>query len=86
MKLKCCVGLKKKFIGGYMGVKSILDNLYYRILMCLLKIVKIKTHKKGVLIVPPAELDETYRDWETDRKSTRLNSSHITRSRMPSSA
>ena len=26
------------------------------------------------------------RDWETDRKSTRLNSSHITRSRMPSSA
>ena len=28
----------------------------------------------------------TYRDWETDRKSTRLNSSHITRSRMPSSA
>ena len=32
----------------------------------------------------PAEL--LYRDWETDRKSTRLNSSHITRSRMPSSA
>ena len=27
-----------------------------------------------------------YRDWETDRKSTRLNSSHITRPRMPSSA
>ena len=27
-----------------------------------------------------------YRVWETDRKSTRLNSSHITRSRMPSSA
>ena len=30
--------------------------------------------------------DGEYRDWETDRKSTRLNSSHITRSRMPSSA
>ena len=29
---------------------------------------------------------KVYRDWETDRKSTRLNSSHITRSRMPSSA
>ena len=27
-----------------------------------------------------------YRDWETNRKSTRLNSSHITRSRMPASA
>ena len=34
----------------------------------------------------PVELTEAYRDWETDRKSTRLNSSHITRSRMPSSA
>ena len=31
-------------------------------------------------------LNAPYRDWETDRKSTRLNSSHITRSRMPSSA
>ena len=31
-------------------------------------------------------LKHAYRDWETDRKSTRLNSSHITRSRMPSSA
>ena len=29
---------------------------------------------------------ETYRDWETDRKSTRLNSSHSAKSRMPSSA
>ena len=29
---------------------------------------------------------EVYRDWETDRKSTRLNSSHSGESRMPSSA
>ena len=29
---------------------------------------------------------DTYRDWETDRKSTRLNSSHSGESRMPSSA
>ena len=29
---------------------------------------------------------EKYRDWETDRKSTRLNSSHLKLSRMPSSA
>ena len=28
----------------------------------------------------------SYRDWETDRKSTRLNSSHRSLSRMPSSA
>ena len=30
--------------------------------------------------------DAMYRDWETDRKSTRLNSSHSAKSRMPSSA
>ena len=30
--------------------------------------------------------ETTYRDWETDRKSTRLNSSHEIPSRMPSSA
>ena len=29
---------------------------------------------------------EDYRDWETDRKSTRLNSSHSAKARMPSSA
>ena len=39
--------------------------------------------KKRAAAVP----DETqYRDWETDRKSTRLNSSHRSLSRMPSSA
>ena len=32
------------------------------------------------------ELKGVYRDWETDRKSTRLNSSHSAKSRMPSSA
>ena len=31
-------------------------------------------------------LNTQYRDWETDRKSTRLNSSHSAKSRMPSSA
>ena len=31
-------------------------------------------------------LGDRYRDWETDRKSTRLNSSHSAKSRMPSSA
>ena len=32
------------------------------------------------------DLSAGYRDWETDRKSTRLNSSHSAKSRMPSSA
>ena len=38
------------------------------------KVVKMVVKKAG------------YRDWETDRKSTRLNSSHEIPSRMPSSA
>ena len=37
---------------------------------------------KAFISDPTAE----YRDWETDRKSTRLNSSHSAKSRMPSSA
>ena len=38
-------------------------------------------------IVTPELYDiDRYRDWETDRKSTRLNSSHSAKSRMPSSA
>ena len=39
-----------------------------------------------VLSVVTKRLDAVYRDWETDRKSTRLNSSHEIPSRMPSSA
>ena len=34
----------------------------------------------------PTKVSGAYRDWETDRKSTRLNSSHSAKSRMPSSA
>ena len=57
--------------------------------------VKLSNGAEGLLIdIPDASVmtfefnfrDGKYRDWETDRKSTRLNSSHITRSRMPSSA
>ena len=36
--------------------------------------------------VRPIDNYRRYRDWETDRKSTRLNSSHSRASRMPSSA
>ena len=36
--------------------------------------------------VDDCKRDKVYRDWETDRKSTRLNSSHSGESRMPSSA
>ena len=41
--------------------------------------VSTSSYKKGII-------EGGYRDWETDRKSTRLNSSHRSLSRMPSSA
>ena len=45
---------------------------------------------KNIIEVTPVSTDTDitglYRDWETDRKSTRLNSSHSAKSRMPSSA
>ena len=40
----------------------------------------------GMYGVNLAAVERSYRDWETDRKSTRLNSSHEIPSRMPSSA
>ena len=41
---------------------------------------------KQYQITRRAEIETNYRDWETDRKSTRLNSSHRLCTRMPSSA
>ena len=52
--------------------------------------VCVKHHKFGIESFHEdplwAKEELEYRDWETDRKSTRLNSSHEIPSRMPSSA
>ena len=72
-------GLNYKLVGGmkFYERTEIKDLIaYFRILTNLSDNFSIKR-----VINKPI-----YRDWETDRKSTRLNSSHITRSRMPSSA
>ena len=47
-----------------------------------------KVYKKGAgfTVEGTNGIRKLYRDWETDRKSTRLNSSHSAKSRMPSSA
>ena len=45
-----------------------------------------KKTKADFVVSSRDEAIESYRDWETDRKSTRLNSSHSAKSRMPSSA
>ena len=46
----------------------------------------IKTIAKNTKLNEAWQAVDPYRDWETDRKSTRLNSSHSAKSRMPSSA
>ena len=48
-----------------------------------LKQLKQLKQENGIIIL---SMTHRYRDWETDRKSTRLNSSHSAKSRMPSSA
>ena len=48
----------------------------------LKRLRKRQTKIEKINNLPPPN----YRDWETDRKSTRLNSSHRSLSRMPSSA
>ena len=49
--------------------------------------VKKQTRENFETVIVKAQITATsYRDWETDRKSTRLNSSHSAKSRMPSSA
>ena len=45
--------------------------------------VEAHTEEEAINLIKNGDV---YRDWETDRKSTRLNSSHSAKSRMPSSA
>ena len=49
-------------------------------------LVPALTHLQGVLYEREAMYGEQVKTGRTDRKSTRLNSSHLPRSRMPSSA
>ena len=53
---------------------------------CTIEEVKEAKRNIGINTNDNVEYSECYRDWETDRKSTRLNSSHSGESRMPSSA
>ena len=73
--------------------KTLYDNMYFAVDSIVLGGETIKYHKSILTahsdsLVAALTKDEAdiYRDWETDRKSTRLNSSHSGESRMPSSA
>ena len=45
-----------------------------------------KSSRKGVIVMLAEVFERLERSFEGDRKSTRLNSSHVALSRMPSSA
>ena len=92
------VGTVANFTLGLLGQKGANDRNEQQIAMSrklLLLLSVVLLHHRVIFLllvlcflslVLHNHLLLAYRDWETDRKSTRLNSSHITRSRMPSSA
>ena len=48
---------------------------------------RLETHQQGKIVVNGVELSDNLKNIDqVDRKSTRLNSSHVSESRMPSSA
>ena len=62
------------------------DNLSVPLQLQVLEPDYIDNNKNELLRTGGYIQNGIYRDWETDRKSTRLNSSHSAKSRMPSSA
>ena len=56
-------------------------HIYTTLILGTIALVSCSKEEKSI-----ENQDAPYRDWETDRKSTRLNSSHRSLSRMPSSA
>ena len=76
-----------------MSLKSFVTNVWKKLLSSVKKTYK-KVDELANKLCPVAidvveamkKINLAYRDWETDRKSTRLNSSHRSLSRMPSSA
>ena len=60
----------------------------YAVVWAIGRFASKRKHPFALTTLVPASFISAscYRDWETDRKSTRLNSSHSRASRMPSSA
>ena len=62
------------------------DGLIMRFTNATRSVYYAQKGTEGIFTAFKGTIDALYRDWETDRKSTRLNSSHSGESRMPSSA
>ena len=82
--LNTCILRFKRFFAKYpqYRVEDIKEavNAYFR------SVSSPKYLMKSQKFIFEGHINTAYRDWETDRKSTRLNSSHSGESRMPSSA
>ena len=76
---------QKAEVAANIDKRSKLNNLISSTLDLLIKKAQDNLNKSKTTTPTPTTPD-LYRDWETDRKSTRLNSSHSAKSRMPSSA
>ena len=63
-----------------------IQNLKHKAILSLGFSVGLRVSEVINLKIKDIDSSRIYRDWETDRKSTRLNSSHSAKSRMPSSA
>ena len=88
-----CIGLGLEVVKEYRKEAGVTESNFSTCVHRLVKKGVISKDGKTVVIHPRLngvlEWDKIvlgYRDWETDRKSTRLNSSHRSLSRMPSSA
>ena len=87
--LHCLELLNKaeQYIKESIDITGKLTGLYSSIIACISTTDQLIVFINDELSSAGGVLSRsTYRDWETDRKSTRLNSSHSAKSRMPSSA
>ena len=82
--------MKKLLFALLLLLSGLAATLYFFPATQLASLRLIEQYRAGLaheqLSVHNLNIHLAYRDWETDRKSTRLNSSHEIPSRMPSSA
>ena len=71
---------------GYRGNQATINELVVTKSMVVMGVASINEAVLNRATMNVLRVNGGYRDWETDRKSTRLNSSHSAKSRMPSSA
>ena len=81
--MSCGVGVELSSI--FIGVAVVVVDKF-DILVGIFGIGMLLIGSKDFYVLCCVVFEAVYRDWETDRKSTRLNSSHEIPSRMPSSA